>query len=79
MPCRVGMTTNPQRRKSEHENDVRNLRNWQIIASGLTREEAAEREQREAQTRGCDRHGGGADPDRPREWSVYYFQHDGKK
>ena len=59
MACRVGMTTNTEDRKNDHDNDYKNLRDWEILASGLSRTDAEQRESDEATARGCDAHGGG--------------------
>ena len=80
MACRVGMTTDSEGRRSQHESDFNNLRKWTILHDGLSRDEAQSMETAEAQSRGCDSHPGGDDPDDSNAtWSVYYFEHDGKK
>ena len=75
MPCRVGMSTNPQERRQYWSGQVRNLHNWRILASGLTYEQALAREENEARQRGCVAEPGGPRMDGP-VWSVYYFEHD---
>ena len=71
--CRVGMTTNPSERRRYWESQHPGLRNWRVLVSGLTYDEAQARERREAQRRGCEAEEGG--PRVPgRVWSVYYFE-----
>ena len=72
MSCRVGMTTRPRERRTEWEAVYPNLRGWEILASGLTYQEATAYETRVAEQHGCDQ-----DPGGPyvagRVWSVYHF------
>ena len=80
MPCRVGMTTDLDRRKAEHERKYKNARDWSVLHEDLDRASAEALEAEEAKERGCDSHGGGDDPDDPnKKWLVYYFRHDGEK
>ena len=72
MACRVGITTNLARRRSEHERDYPNLYNWTILDSGLTREKAQEIENQE-KAKGCEASGGVRDADG--SWSVYRFNY----
>ena len=76
MACRVGMTTDPERRRKEWQARYPSLRHWSILASGLTRTEAQKREEDEAKKRGCTQSGGGDDPDKPKARSVYYFEYE---
>ena len=76
MPCTVGMTTDPERRRQEHEREKSGFRDWRILEEGLTRQEAQEKEKLYSQKLGCDSHPGGNDPDVPSQWSVYVFSHD---
>ena len=55
MACRVGMSTNPQERM-EYWARVEGHSHSQILAVGLTYDEAHVRERAEAQARGCKRH-----------------------
>jgi len=73
MPCRVGITTNPQRRRSDWENQVVGLTNWRILAQYRTKSKAQEHENRYAARIGCLAHAGG--PDTPGIWHVYRFDY----
>lgn len=59
MACRVGSSTNPQER-IDHWKRVEGYTRSQILASGLTYEQAQVAERREAAARGCTASGGGA-------------------
>ena len=72
--CRVGMTTDLQARRSAWRAQYPNLRNWQILASGLTYDEALRVERLEAERRGCESSGGGPRNNQS-NWSVYYFEY----
>ena len=78
MACRVGMTTNPADRKSHWQNKVNGFRNWRILASGLTYDQAETREKSEAKSGGCD-HGSGGQRVSGAVWSVYKFEFDSYK
>ena len=69
MACRVGMSTSPKERAQEWARDEGHT-HYDILASGLTYDEALVREELEAEARGCTASGGG-----PRisgnVWSVY--------
>ena len=72
--CRVGMTTDPQGRRSVWRGQYPNLRHWQILASGLTYDEAQAREKSEAERLGCEYSPGGR-KNNLSNWSVYYFEY----
>ena len=74
MACRVGITTDPQRRKQEWEEEYPWLRRWTIISRHSTRSAAQTKENQEARNRGCEAHPGGAGPERA-TWYVYYFEY----
>lgn len=74
MPCRVGITTNPEERKQHWQNQHPTLRNWQILATYPTKSQAQQRETQEAASRGCQASPGGAGPE-VATWSVYYFDY----
>ena len=73
MPCRVGMTTDPDTRQSFRENQVVGLTNWRILGKYMNRAEAQQRESQYASTYGCQAHAGGADATGP--WYVYRFDY----
>ena len=72
MKCRVGITTDVARRKNEHKAKYPTLKNWNILASGLTRKQAQDLEDKEA-AKGCDASAGGRDAGG--SWSVYKFNY----
>lgn len=79
MPCRVGITTNPKRRKREWERLVIKLRNWQLHGCYQNKDDAQEEEDRLVQAcfdRGktCYGDAGGGDPD-DEGWTVYSFDY----
>lgn len=74
MACRVGITTDPERRKSEWEREYPNLTNWQILEEHYTKSAAQAAEDRLAKKYGCVAHPGGDGPDYA-TWYVYYFQY----
>ena len=73
MPCRVGITTDPDRRKAEWESKVVRLRNWRILNSYRSREKAQEHETRYAKRYGCQAAPGGAEAGGT--WYVYRFDY----
>ena len=81
MACYVGITTDLQRRKKEHEREYQNIRNWQTIGGGYTREQAQALEDKEASEHGCNSSGGGREPveDTSIDWYVYHFEYDLRK
>jgi hypothetical protein len=60
MACIVGITTRPKERKKEWQDRYPTLRNWELVGPLATRREAEAWEKRQ---RGCERSGGGDDPD----------------
>ena len=74
MACRVGITTDPDRRKKEWQKEYPNLWDWQILGVHSTKSAAQEQETAEAKRRGCDSSPGGGGPERA-TWHVYYFQY----
>ena len=74
MPCRVGMTTRPVRRKKEWESIYPTLSNWKILHMVWTKRQAQNLETLEAMSRNCESSEGGAGPERAK-WYVYYFQY----
>ena len=79
MGCRVGISTNPEQRKKDWENEYEGFSDWQILAGPLSRDEAQKKEDEIAKERGCEAHHGGDEPDVNTGWFVYYFRSDIKK
>ena len=75
MLCRVGITTDPERRRKEWEKEVVGLSGWEILATFPTKEKAQAYEDQYAANSGCKGHAGG--PDTPGTWSVYRFDYTG--
>lgn len=73
MPCRVGITTDPEERRAYWQNQVVGFKNWQILAETKTKERAQELETRYARRHNCQAHPGG--PNLPGLWYVYYFEY----
>ncbi len=74
MSCRVGITTDPDRRKKEWENQHPTLRNWKILSKHDSKTKAQSRENQEARNRGCVSGSGGGGPEYA-TWYVYYFEY----
>lgn len=69
MACRVGMSTDPMERV-KYWKAKEGYTNHDVLARGLSYDQALAREAKEAQTRGCKYEGGG--PRKPGYvWSVY--------
>ena len=73
MPCRVGITTDPDRRRAEWENEVVGLKNWRILQQFESRKEAQDYETSYAKRYNCHAHGGGRAA--PGPWYVYRFDY----
>lgn len=72
--CRVGITTDPSRRKRQWESETgSSLPTWQEYGPYATRQEAQTAEDQLARINGCTSHHGGANPDKPSDWYVYVF------
>ena len=76
MACRVGITTDTERRKkywqSQHPHT---FRNWQIISAHSSREEAQAEEDELAALWGCKARTGGREPEWAPWWYVYKFEY----
>lgn len=73
MGCRVGITTNPSRRKQEWQQKYPNLWDWTLLAKYATKSAAQARENEEAARLGCDSGSGGSGNEHD-TWYVYYFR-----
>ena len=74
MACRVGITTDPQRRKREWKAEHPRLWNWRILSRYYSKTAAQRRETAEANRRSCVSRPGGAGPE-DATWFVYYFEY----
>lgn len=75
MPCRIGITQDPARRKGEWERAYPALNSWTVLGAYKTRSEAQAVEARIAGEMGCAAAPGGATPNtRSHTWYVYYFR-----
>ena len=73
MPCRIGITQDPNRRYQEWLRVYPYLRNWKFQGP-FTKFQAQEMENREAIRLGCEAHPGGAGNEYG-EWYVYCFEY----
>lgn len=74
MACRIGMTTDPDERKSFWMRQHPNMRDWQILEECLTKSAAQDAENRLAVEHGCVSSGGGDGPEFA-VWYVYGFNY----
>lgn len=71
MGCRAGITTRLKERHGEWLQEYPNMKNWQAFGPFTDREAAQAWEDSQA---GCEKSGGGADPDDPNaKWYSYRF------
>ena len=77
MACRIGITTDPDRRKQEWEAEHPLMTDWQIMGGPYVfKSDAQAEEDRLAALHGCEASGGGDDPDTPfSQWYVYGFNY----
>ena len=73
MPCRVGITTDPDARRVYWQNQVVGFTNWRILKSFRSKAEAQKYETQYAERYGCQAFPGGADA--PGTWYVYRFDY----
>ena len=76
MACVVGITTDTDRRKREHQRDhrYRGLYNWRVLNRFSTKSAAQTEENRLARRNGCHAHPGGAGSEYA-TWHVYRFDY----
>ena len=75
MPCRAGITTDPERRKQYWESQVIGFKNWTLYGPYTTRE-AAQKEEDRLVKGGCKGHPGGSNPDdKSKSWYAYRFDY----
>ena len=74
MPCRVGISTDPEgNRRRYWESKVVGFKNWQILKRFPDQAKAQEYETEYAARHGCKAHPGG--PPAPGTWYVYRFDY----
>jgi hypothetical protein len=73
MPCRVGITTDLNRREKEWRIQYPNLRNFRKIQTFLSKEKAQKFENDYAESHGCEASPGGNDANGL--WYVYHFEY----
>ena len=73
MPCRVGITTDPDTRRAFWQAQVVGFANWRILTTFRSKEKAQEYETWYARRYGCQAYAGG--PDAPGTWYVYRFDY----
>lgn len=73
MPCQIGITTNPEKRKSAWERERPNLKGWKIMKKCRSKQSAQDEEDRLAKLHRCNAHHGGQDA--PGPWYVYKFNY----
>ena len=71
--CRVGMTTNPTRRKAEWEAEIPNTTDWTWFGPYNSRKDAQATETLCAALYGCEAYPGGREPENNKSWWVYKF------
>lgn len=73
MTCKIGITTDPERRRARWEHwcikQGHPMKNWEIIDKFSTKEEAQKAEDALATELGCEAYPGGPDVDGP--WHLY--------
>ena len=77
MACRVGITTNPDRRMREWLGKHPHLTNWRVVGPYRTRKEAQDAESVLAFQLNChSSHGGDNPDDSSAPWWLYTFDYD---
>ncbi len=78
VPCRIGMTTNPERRKKEwtreYRKQGRNIISWNVLDTYESKSVAQAFETREAKNQNCEAHLGGRRPEKA-TWYVYKLEY----
>jgi hypothetical protein len=73
MPCRVGITTDPDARRAYWQSQVAGFTGWRIRQTFSSKAKAQEYETQYAARYGCQAHAGG--PEAPGMWYVYRFDY----
>ncbi len=81
MPCRIGITSRPPEERMNYWNgQVHGLTNWKILARGLTKRKAQDKETELSKKYNCVASPGGREPVyASKNWLVYYFEYTRKK
>ena len=74
MPCRIGITTDPQGRKRQWEAQHPNLSGWDVLRVCNSKADAQNWENHLAQQHGCVAEPGGAGAENA-TWYVYKFNY----
>jgi len=74
MACRIGITTDPDRREKEWKREHPSLRNWKILGRSKNKSVAQKAETLLARKFGCDAAPGGPN-DEDDIWYVYKFDY----
>ena len=74
MPCQIGITTDPERRRRQWTRERPTLRNWEILGAYATKTLAQNAENQLAQQYGCN-HGEGGDGPEQGPWYSYRFDY----
>lgn len=74
MACRIGITTDPDRRQQEWLRDYPSMSNWTLWGPYATKSEAQQVESSQAAISNCEAHPGGSGP-MYADWYVYYFEY----
>lgn len=72
MPCRVGITTDPDARRAYWDGRVAGLRDWRIVSTHHSKSAAQQAEANYSVRTGCVSFPGGSGPARA-TWFVYRF------
>ena len=72
MACYAGITTDPDRRRKEHERVRPSLRQWEVLGSYNSKSAAQAAENRLRERHGCDGNPGGAGAEND-NWRLYHF------
>ncbi|MXY35922.1 MAG: hypothetical protein F4052_08490 [Dehalococcoidia bacterium] len=74
MACQVGITTDPDRRRSEWERDRPRLSHWRLVSTHRSKSAAQRAEIDYAERNNCNYGVGGAGPE-VATWYVYRFSY----
>lgn len=74
MVCRIGITTDPDKRKKDWENQYPSLYDWKILEKCYSKYDAQNAENRFARQYGCESHPGGSGEEGG-VWYVYKFSY----
>ena len=77
MVCRIGITTNVEKRRQVWKSECFGFNSWKILDGPFSNREHAQRRETElANKYNCIAHGGGSKPNNPNaKWYVYRFNY----